>query len=78
MTNSTTQLPEIEIPPANDFGMAYAYGLVNGFTLGLENSLRNGRSDKCVREEAERLIRYVRAVEVAVTRWQDARRNNPA
>ena len=78
MTNSTTQLPEIEIPPANDFGMAFAYGLLNGSTLGLESALRNGRSDKCVREEAERLILQVRAIEVAVTRWQDARRNNPA
>ena len=78
MTNSTTQLPEIEIPPTNDFGMAFAYGLVNGFTLGLENSLRNGRSDKCVREEAERFIRYVRAVEVAVTRWHEARIKNLA
>ena len=78
MTNSTTQLPEIEIPPTNDFGMAFAYGLLNGSTLGLESALRAGVDDKRVREEAESFILRVRAIEVAVTRWQDARRKNLA
>ena len=71
MTNSTTEIPAIEIPVTNTNAYSYAYGMLTGSTLLLE--IQKNLSEDELRKAVDAFVLKARMIDEALSKWHEER-----
>jgi len=71
MTNSTTEIPAIEIPVTDTNAYPFAYGMLAGSTLLLE--IQKHLSEDELRKAVDAFVLKARMIDAALSKWHEGR-----